>query len=100
MDKLPTKSRKLATKVFALTTAIGGAELVLDGGATQAVPITGNFNEVNQTNSFTISITGVPASSHFARVMVAADFRMKRLAMNFQPAPMDNMPSFLSRLGA
>lgn len=42
-----------------------------------------------------VSVTGVPSSSHFARVMVAADFRMKRLAMNFQPAPMDNLPSFL-----
>ncbi len=43
----------------------------------------------------TVSVTGVPATSHFARTMVAADFRMKRLAMNFQPAPVDNMPSFL-----
>ena len=42
-----------------------------------------------------VSVTGVPSSSHFARTMVAADFRMKRLAMNFQTAPMDNMPSFL-----
>lgn len=42
-----------------------------------------------------ISVTGVPASTHFARTMVAADFRMKRLAMNFQPAPVDKMPSFL-----
>jgi hypothetical protein len=42
-----------------------------------------------------ISLTGVPTSSHFARVMVAADFRMKRLAMNFQTAPVNNMPSFL-----
>ena len=43
----------------------------------------------------TISVTGVPATSHFARTMVAADFRMKRLAMNFEPAPIGNMPSFL-----
>jgi hypothetical protein len=44
----------------------------------------------------TISITGVPATSHFARVIVAADFRMKRLAMDFEPAPVDGMPSFLA----
>jgi hypothetical protein len=43
----------------------------------------------------TISVTGVPASSHFARAMVAADFRMKRLAMHFDPAPIGNLPSFL-----
>ena len=43
----------------------------------------------------TISVTGVPDTSHFARVIVAADFRMKRLAMDFEPAPVDGMPSFL-----
>jgi len=42
-----------------------------------------------------VTITGVPESSHFARVIVAADFRMKRLAMDFEPAPVDGMPSFL-----
>jgi len=46
----------------------------------------------------TVTVTGVPQSSHFARTLVAADFRMKRLAMNFQPAPIDNMPSFLHLL--
>ena len=48
----------------------------------------------------TVSVTGVPANSHFARAMVAADFRMKRLAMNFQPAPVDNMPSFMHLMKA
>lgn len=45
-----------------------------------------------------VSVTGVPVTSHFARTMVAADFRMKRLAMNFEPAPVDGMPSFLELL--
>src|SRR4029079_3206084 len=35
-------------------------------------------------------------TSHFARVIVAADFRMKRLAMNMEQAPVDGMPSYLS----
>lgn len=43
-----------------------------------------------------ITVTGVPATSHFARVLVAADFRMKRLGMNLEPAPIDGMPSFLT----
>jgi hypothetical protein len=43
-----------------------------------------------------VSVTGVPTTSHFARTMVAADFRMKRLAMNFEPAPVKGMPSYLS----
>lgn len=48
----------------------------------------------------TVSVTGVPATSHFARTLVAADFRMKRLAMNFQPAPIGDMPSFLHLMKA
>lgn len=42
-----------------------------------------------------ITVTGVPASSHFAQVLVAADYRMKRLAMHFEPSPVRGMPSFL-----
>jgi hypothetical protein len=47
-----------------------------------------------------ISVTGVPGESHFARTLVAADFRMKRLAMNFEPAPVDGLPSFLEMMSA
>ena len=32
-------------------------------------------------------MTGVPDTSHFARVMVAADYRMKRLAMELRAGP-------------
>jgi NADH-quinone oxidoreductase subunit D len=42
-----------------------------------------------------ISVTGVPETSHFARALVAADFRMKRLGMGFERAPVDGLPSFL-----
>ncbi|WP_197526480.1 DUF1598 domain-containing protein [Botrimarina colliarenosi] len=45
-----------------------------------------------------VTVTGVPASSHFARSLVAADFRMKRLAMGFEPAPVDGLPSYLETL--
>ena len=47
-----------------------------------------------------ISITGVPAESHFARTLVAADYRMKRLGMNFEPAPIKGLPSYLHLLDA
>lgn len=43
-----------------------------------------------------ISVTGVADTSHFARAMVAADFRMKRIAMDFEPAPVNGLKSFLS----
>lgn len=42
-----------------------------------------------------ISVTGVPETSHFARVLVAADYRMKRIAMNFDASPVHGLPSYL-----
>ncbi len=45
-----------------------------------------------------ITITGVPATSRFARVLVAADYRMKRLAMGFERSPVSGLPSFLNLL--
>ena len=45
-----------------------------------------------------ITISGVDANSDFARTMVAADYRMKRLAMNMDEAPVSGLPSYLSML--
>lgn len=45
-----------------------------------------------------ITLTGVPATSRFAQVMVNADYRMKRLSMGFEKAPIDNFPSLLEML--
>jgi hypothetical protein len=45
-----------------------------------------------------ITVTGVPTTSHFARVLVAADYRMKRIAMNFEPSPVRSLPSFLQMM--
>jgi hypothetical protein len=42
-----------------------------------------------------IRVNGVPSTSHFARVLVAADYRMKRLAMAFEPSPVRGLPSYL-----
>lgn len=46
----------------------------------------------------TITVGGVPAASHFARVLVAADYRMKRIAMDFEESPIAALPSFLQML--
>jgi Protein of unknown function (DUF1598) len=48
----------------------------------------------------TISVNGVPATSRFANVLVAADYRMKRIAMNFDPAPVAGMQSYMDLIGA
>lgn len=45
-----------------------------------------------------ITVSGVPVTSHFARTLVAADFRMKRLAMGFEESPVAGMPSFMDML--
>src|SRR5204863_9174353 len=45
-----------------------------------------------------IRLTGVPTDSHFARVLVASDFHMKRLGMNLDRSPVKALPSFLDML--
>lgn len=47
-----------------------------------------------------ITVTGVPETSHFARVLVAADYRMKRIAMQMDESPLETVPSFLQMLAA
>ncbi len=42
-----------------------------------------------------ITFTGLPTGSRFAQVLVAADYKMKRLSMGFENAPIDGMPSYL-----
>lgn len=44
----------------------------------------------------TVSVGGVPATSHFAHILIAADYRMKRLAMNFDASPVKGLPSYLA----
>ncbi|MBI3466829.1 MAG: DUF1598 domain-containing protein, partial [Planctomycetes bacterium] len=43
----------------------------------------------------TIRVKGVSDTSRFARVMIAADFLMKRLAMNLERPPVEGLPSYL-----
>jgi len=45
-----------------------------------------------------VLLTGVPADSHFARVLFAADVRMKRFGMDFEDAPIAGLPSYLEML--
>jgi hypothetical protein len=45
-----------------------------------------------------ITVGGVPDSSHFARVLVAADYRMKRIGMNFEEAPVRGLVSYIDML--
>jgi hypothetical protein len=45
-----------------------------------------------------ITLTGVPATSHLARILVSSDYKMKRLGMNLDNSPVKGLPSFLDIL--
>jgi hypothetical protein len=47
-----------------------------------------------------ITVKGVPTSSRFANVLVAADFLMKRIGMNFEPSHVKGLPSYLDLIPA
>ena len=42
-----------------------------------------------------ISLTGVPKDSRFSQILVAADYKMKRLSMGLEQSPIDDFPSLL-----
>ena len=43
-----------------------------------------------------VTVAGVPGDSRFARVLVAADYRLKRLGMGLEPSGLAELPSYLS----
>jgi hypothetical protein len=42
-----------------------------------------------------IKLTGVPTDSRFSQILVAADYKMKRLSMGLEKAKIANFPSFM-----
>jgi hypothetical protein len=47
-----------------------------------------------------VRVGGVPGDSRFARVLVAADYRMKRIGMGLEPSGVKELPSYLSMVPA
>ena len=47
-----------------------------------------------------VTVGGVPASSRFARVLVAADYRMKRIGMGLDESGLKELPSYLALVPA
>jgi hypothetical protein len=43
-----------------------------------------------------VTVGGVPGDSRFARVLVAADYRLKRVGMGLEPSGISELPSYLS----
>ncbi|MDO5554306.1 MAG: DUF1598 domain-containing protein [Planctomycetia bacterium] len=48
----------------------------------------------------TVSFSGIPESSRMATVLAAADYRMKRLSLGFDAAPIKSLPSYFSMIRA
>jgi hypothetical protein len=47
-----------------------------------------------------VTVQGVPGDSRFARVLVAADYRMKRIGMGLEPSGLRELPSYLDMVPA
>jgi hypothetical protein len=47
-----------------------------------------------------VTVSGVPTDSRFARVLVAADYRMKRIGMGHEPSGLQKLPSYLAMVPA
>jgi len=47
-----------------------------------------------------VKLTGVPETSHLARVMLSADYQMKRIAMNIDPSPVPGLKSYMQMVSA
>ncbi len=45
-----------------------------------------------------VTINGIPETSHFARTLVASDYKMKRIAMKLQPSPVKGLKSYIDML--
>jgi len=48
----------------------------------------------------TVTVRGVPGDSRFAHVLVAADYRMKRIGMGLEPSGIQQLPSYLDMVPA
>lgn len=42
-----------------------------------------------------VTVSGAPDTSHFARVLVAADYKMKRIGMKLEPSPVKGVTSYI-----
>jgi hypothetical protein len=43
-----------------------------------------------------VKFQGIPEDSHYARVLLAADYQMKRIAMALEESPVEGLPSYLA----
>ncbi|HEY1068037.1 MAG TPA: DUF1598 domain-containing protein [Pirellulales bacterium] len=66
-------------------------------GAANAQVVAGEIEQALGPQKITFG--GVDPTSRLARILVAADYRMKRIGMGFEPAPINGLPSYLTMAG-
>jgi hypothetical protein len=83
----PTEAGLARVRSMSATLALAGAGV---GDLAEAMA-----RELGPQN---IRFGGVPPESRFAHVLLGADYRMKRLGMNFDPSPVRGLSSYLQML--
>ena len=99
---LRTKDQMLAGKIISCSidpTAAGLKQFARLTRSNQLSPSPELLRRMEQAvGPQTITLSGVAPESHFAQVLVAADWQMKRLGMGLVPSPVDGLTSYLELL--
>jgi hypothetical protein len=99
---LRTKDRMLAGKMISCSidpTAAGLKQFARLTRANRSSPSPQLLGRMEQAvGPQTITLSGVAPESHFAHVLVAADWQMKRIGMGLVPSPVDGLTSYLELL--
>ncbi len=99
---LRTKDRMLAGKIISCSidpTAAGLKQFARLARGNELSPSPQLLRRMEQAvGPQTITLSGVAPESHFAQVLVAADWQMKRLGMGLVPSPVDGLTSYLELL--
>lgn len=99
---LRTKDRMLAGTIISCSidpTAAGLKQFLRLTRGNRSSPSPELLQRMEQAvGSQRITLSGVAPDSHFAQVLVAADWQMKRLGMGLIPSPVDGLTSYLELL--
>ncbi|HTM54978.1 MAG TPA: DUF1598 domain-containing protein [Pirellulales bacterium] len=99
---LRTKDQMLAGKMISCSidpTAVGLKQFARLVRGSPSSPSPELLRRMEQTvGPQTITLSGMAPESHFAQVLVAADWQMKRIGMGLVPSPVDGLTSYLELL--
>jgi hypothetical protein len=91
----PDSQRTISCSIDPTAEGARNLQRVLDGIPRNANPVALEPAMKQAFGPQQISLTGVDASSRVARILVAADYRMKSYGMNLVEAPVKGLPSYV-----